>query len=230
MADKSMKNWLVVRMERATKILIVGVVAFFVNLGIPTDVSAQGCVQCKRDSGGCWQCRGASPPAGKACTNVSCNWCTVSGLCDAIASGQSFGIVRGPMFNDLVENINADHSRFAVTVILLAQMGQIEDNGYIFWTPVPIASSDIHWWLNREEPSADAYFAAFDAQARKLNKRGVRPVKYRWFVEQDPSVVDEAVLKIEVIQGSSVDPGYKSMQVRLVKEGDGWKLANFALN
>lgn len=144
-----------------------------------------------------------------------------------MASRKKFSLFEldGSIFDD----IGVYYARIAVQTLQLTRLGAISQAGESLWTPVPMSSSDLYWWKHPDDPGAESYFAAHTAQAQQLNSEGVAPVKYEWTVDGNPDSVNEVILKIRVTQGSSVDPSYTLLSVRLVKEGDKWRAVSFTI-
>jgi hypothetical protein len=211
-------------LKHVMKVLMIGLVAFLANLAAPADVGAQ-CVQCIV-VGGCFAC-GAAAAGGTFCPPpLTCSRCTIADPC----TGNKKPKLRiVPLGDDPFTGIGAEYARIGIQTLHLSRLDETPGSGETVWTPVPIASSDLHWWYNPEEPGADPYFAAYEAQAMDLNLNGVSPVKYRWILEQNPASLNEATLTIDVVQGSSVDPSYTKLTLNLVKDTDRWRIVGHRL-
>lgn len=178
------------------------------------------CVQCGLE-GGCFICEGALN-GGLRCRTIGCFTCILDGTCSNPGANQVQArnnvAESGIKFDaDTIRQIGAQHPRFAATLAGLNKVGGLtEEYTKVHWSPVYISSEDVEWWLKPEQESA-AYFKKLNAKARRLNRRKTPLIGYDLTVAES-SDSSPKNLRLQVTDGSAVDPAYSSLELTLLEK------------
>ena len=181
-------------------------------------VAREGCVTCEVRSD-CWAC--VAGGQADLCPNVSCEQCTVRGLCDGELQNAKPQILRGrskiKLSPDTIRQIANVHPRFAATLAKLNKTGIEREVYQMKWTPVPLAAEDIEWYLQDEQANSKFFTKRF-RKARQINaliQTGeVTPIVYKVWVEEGDEAANSLV-RLQSLNGSPIDPSYSSLEVRL---------------
>lgn len=240
-------------MRLSIKAIMLTLIATIV-CAIAVDTAIAQCVKCENNAGreGCWECVSSGATGATSCPTVSCQSCTVSGVCGygyQMASGLAT-LQRGSssaqkvvvkfcspstpaqeiapiMFdNEIIREIASVHPRFAATLAVWNESGGIGNRvNRHYWTPMEIKTSDVEWLLKPENGSA-AFFHKTKEQAKVLNKKiiagSLNPIIYDISV-MDHEATTTRVITIRVVSGSIVDPAYSALEVKVTKGADAGK-------
>lgn len=181
--------------------------------------SPDDCVTCEVRSG-CWRCVGGGQADN--CPAVSCESCTVQGLCDKQIQSLPRRTLRVSLRAKTIREIAASHPRFAATLAKLNKDSFGGGSYQVSWTPVPLNPGDIEFYLTANAEDSASYQKHIK-KARRINRLiengELAPIVYR--VSIDNSTSDAPVLKVEVITGSEIDPPFSSLEVSLGFTGPG---------
>lgn len=222
---------------------------------IAVDTALAQCVKCENNSNreGCFECVSSGATGALSCPTVTCQSCTVSGVCgygrqmaSGLATSQRGGIsaqkatvefcglstpaqeIAPIMFdNEIIKEVASLHPRFAVTLAVWNESGGIGNRvNRHYWTPMEIKTSDVEWLLKPENGVA-AFFHKTKEQAKVLNKKvvagGLNPVIYDISVTDHEATATRVII-VRVVSGSTVDPAYSALEVKMVKGADGGKV------
>lgn len=236
-------------MSNSIKVLVTSIViGIVVGLGT-AEVSAQ-CVVCKLQ-GVWWSCAGTTGDGGDRCPEVFCSSCTVAGVCSGAGdlaindpglrfekASLSIGkpcVATGtekiaPIYfsPEMIRQIAAKHPRFAASLASLNKNGGIGYRTYRrYWTPVELRTEDIEYFLRPTKESAE-FSDRLNAQAKEVNKLilagSIKPIIYAISVkDSSQSSSSVKVVRLQVIQGSNIDPPYSSLEITL-GEKTSWRI------
>lgn len=211
---------------------LVGVILFASLLCLPSLEFAKSkpkttprprpvCVQCSFN-GDCRSCTGGGTAV--YCETFNCGACSEEGECSGHGHGgilqatQAVPDSKQPLrlSGKVIREIGAKHPRFAITLAEMNVYGVSPGKRRVYWTPIPLTTSDVAAFLSKEAHSR--FFKQYDKDVRKLNrliqKGELSDIVYAISIKDTEDGYWSIEMKVETeLAAASVDPGYSTLEI-----------------